>query len=107
MAYVRNSLSVVSAIFGTWLILGIADIAGTNSKATGMAVVPGAIVESSFSPWFWILAISLLAVFLYTSRSQSQPTRISLFWVPVTLILSTSLGFIALSTYLLLRFGRG
>lgn len=68
---VRGTLSALAAVFvgllGPGLFFAFRGI--NNSKATGLAAVAGGFLESLFSPWFWLLAISFL---LCSSRRVSS-----------------------------------
>ena len=70
----RGVLSAVAAVFGGLLGPGLffALRGINNSKATGLAAVGGGFLESLFSPLFWILAVSLFALFLAASRLRSK-----------------------------------
>jgi hypothetical protein len=56
----------VAALLGPGLVVAFTGI--NNSKATGLAAVAGGFLESLFSPLFWILALSLFALFFSASR---------------------------------------
>ena len=66
MDYIKGILGGLTAIilaeFVTVYRLSFRGISGT--KATGLAFVAGGLVESVFSPLFWILAVSFFALFL-------------------------------------------
>src|SRR5579871_2502887 len=87
MTILRGTLSALSAVFvgllGPGLFFALRGI--NNSKATGLAAVAGGLLESLFSPLFWILAVSFFALFFAASRLNSKPLRILLFWTPVLL----------------------
>ena len=93
---------IVVALFVTGLLPGI-----NNSKATGLAALVGGFLESLFSPLFWILAVSLFALFFAASRLSSKPLRILLFWTPVTAISILGLGIFSLFTFVMIHFRRG
>lgn len=87
MTTLRGILSAVAAIFialASGLAFALRGI--SNSKATGMAALAGGLLESLFSPWFWILALALFALFFAASRLTSKPLRILLFWTPATVV---------------------
>jgi hypothetical protein len=88
MTILRGTLSALSAVFvgllGPGLFFALRGI--NNSKATGLAAVAGGLLESLFSPLFWILAVSFFALFFAASRFSSGPLRTLLFWIPVTTI---------------------
>lgn len=109
MTYLRTTLTVVAALLIGVLVPALATILRgmSNSKATGMAALVGSLVESFFTPWFWILFISFFVLFRYCSRLNSTPLRIFFFWTPVTAISTLGLTIAALFTYLWVRFGRG
>ncbi|HXJ85324.1 MAG TPA: hypothetical protein VMS18_00775 [Candidatus Binatia bacterium] len=109
MTTLRCVLSVLAAIcvglLGPGLIFALQGI--NNSKATGIGVVAGGLMESLFSPLFWILAIASFALFFAASRLSSKPLRILLFWTPVTAISILGLGFFSLITFVWIHFRRG
>jgi len=109
MKTLQGVLSVVAAVLAAVLIpTFIFLFRGIDgSKATGIGVVAGSLVESFFSPLFWILAISLFALFFAASRMGSKPLRILLFWTPVTAILALSASIASLYAYLLIHFRQG
>jgi len=109
MTIVRGTLSALAAVLGgllgTGLFFALRGI--NNSKATGLAAVAGGFLESLFSPLFWILAVSLFALFFAASRLSSKPLRILLFWTPVTAISILGLGIFSLFAYAWIHFRRG
>ena len=80
--YQLTTDSFLTLPFSAWAFRGI-----NNSKATGMAAIARGLLESFFSPLFWILAISFFALFFAASRLSSKPMRILLSWTPVTILL--------------------
>jgi hypothetical protein len=99
VTYLRIALSGFAAIFvgmvGTGQFLeGISE-----QKATGLGAVSGGLLATIFSPVFWILAVSCLALFLAACRLTSRALRILLFWAPTLVICTLGFGFIALLTY--------
>ncbi|HET6179230.1 MAG TPA: hypothetical protein VFE61_20035 [Candidatus Sulfotelmatobacter sp.] len=72
-----------------------------------MAAIAGSLLESFFTPWFWVLGIAFFALFYACSRLNSKPLRIFLYWTPVTAISTLGIGFFALLTYLWVHFNRG
>jgi hypothetical protein len=109
MAILRGMLSALAGVFigllGPGLFLALRGI--NNSKATGLAAVVGGLLESVFSPLFWILAVLFFALFFAASRLSSKPLRVLLFWTPVTTISILGLGIFSLFTFLWLHFRRG
>jgi hypothetical protein len=109
MAILRGMLSALAAIFigllGPGLFFALRAI--NNSKATGLAAVVGGLLESVFSPLFWILAVLFFALFFAAGRLSSKPLRVLLFWTPVTTISILGLGIFSLFTFLWLHFRRG
>lgn len=100
--YFKGTLSAITAIFlaecvpGSWsMFRGV-----SQEKATGLDV---ALLESMRSPWFWILAISLFALFFAASRLGHKLPRILLFWIPTLFFSSLSLAMVALVTYIFVR----
>ena len=109
MAILRGMLSALAGVFigllGPGLLFALRGI--NNSKATGLAAVVGGLLESVFSPLFWILAVLFFALFFAASRLRSKPLRVLLFWTPVTAISILGLGIFSLFTFLWLHFRRG
>jgi hypothetical protein len=102
MTIVRIGLSMVAAIFSALLIVASRFLG--NSKATGIAGIPWLFFDSLMTPLFWILAVSLCALFLLASRVQSKPLRVLLFWTPVTAISTLEVGVFALIAYAWIHF---
>jgi hypothetical protein len=109
MTSLRGMLSALAAVFvgllGPGLLFALRDI--NNSKATGLAAVAGGVVESLFSPLFWIFAGSFFALFFAASRLRSKPLRILLFWTPVAAVSILGLGIFSLFTFAWLYFSHG
>jgi hypothetical protein len=97
--------ATVAALLGPGLVVAFRGI--NNSKATGLAAVAAGFLESLFSPLFWILALSLFALFFSASRLSSKPLRILLFWTPATVISTLGLGIFSLFTYAWIHFRKG
>jgi len=101
MDYFKATLAGLTALIlacvpGLWsAFAGI-----SNTKATGLAADVVGIVESSFSPLFWLLAIVLFALFFFASRLGSKPLRVILFWIPTVTV--STLGLATGSLYLVL-----
>jgi hypothetical protein len=68
-------------------------------KATGIAVVAGALTEAVLSPQFWLSAILLLLFFWYTSQFSSKILRVVLFWMPTVSATVIGVGIVALIRY--------
>jgi hypothetical protein len=60
-------------LFGPALVFVVRNL--NPSKATGLAAVAGGLLESLFSPLFWILAVLFFALFFAASRLESKPLR--------------------------------
>jgi hypothetical protein len=109
MMILRGTLSALAAVIvgllGPELFFAFRGI--NNSKATGLAAVVGGLLESLFSPLFWILAVLFFALFFAASKVSSKPMRILLFWTPVTAISILGLGIFSLFTFLWLHFRSG
>ena len=106
MEYFNGILSGAAAIFlaefvpGPWSIFrGI-----SGQKATGLAAIAAGVLESLFSPLFWLLAILFFAVFFRASRLQSNLLRALLFWIPTLLVSTLGFAFAALCVYVFVRF---
>ena len=106
MEYVKGILSGVAAIFlaefvpGPWSIFrGMSE-----QKATGLAAIAGGVLESLFSPLFWLLAILFFALFFRASRLQSNLLRAFLFWIPTLTVSVFCIAVVALYAYMFIRF---
>ena len=106
MNYVKGILSGLVAIIlaelvpGSWSLLrGI-----SKEKATGVAAVTAGLLESIFSPLFWVLAISFFALLFTASRAGNRFLRIFLFWIPTLTVSSVSIAIVGLYTYLFIHF---
>jgi hypothetical protein len=106
MSYIKGILSVVAAIIIAELVPGPwSPLKGINgSKATGLAAFAGSLVESMFSPLFWMLAIVLFAIFFTASRLDNKALRVFFFWIPT--LTASCVGFTIASflAYLVVRF---
>jgi len=106
MDYVKGILSGLVAVILAEIVPGVwwAFQSANRTKATGLAVVAGGLLESVFSPLFWILAISFFALFFGASRLGNKVLRILLFWIPTLTVSFFGIAILALFTYLALRF---
>jgi hypothetical protein len=104
MDYAKGILSGLVAVILAELVPGVLWVFTSGTKATGLAAVAGAFVESLFSFRFWILAILFFAVFFAASKLGSKPLRVALFWIPALTVVSASVATVALFTYLFLHF---
>jgi hypothetical protein len=106
MTIVRGTLSALAAVFVGMLGPGLFYVLRV-SKATGLAAVAGGFLESIFSPFFWILALSFFALFFAASRLNSKPLRILLFWTPVIAISTLGLGIFSVFTFAWVHLRKG
>ena len=108
MTYVRGCLSVLASLFlaGFVLMIITAFRDMSQTKATGLAALAGGVVESVFSPLFWLLAILLFGVFFVTGRLSSNVFRVLLFWLPAIGISSLGLGLLGWFAVLMLQIKR-
>jgi hypothetical protein len=109
MTYLRGLLAGVPAIFTALIFPGLfhAFRGISEQKATGLGAAVGGILESLYSPLFWVLAFTLFAVFFAASRLQSTLWRTLLFWIPTVLISLAGVTPIAALAYLWLRYRQG
>lgn len=105
MNYVKGILSGLAAIIlaecvpGSWSVFrGM-----SQEKATGLAAVASGLVESVFSPLFWILAVLFFALFFAASRLKTKLLRVFLFWIPALTVSVFCIAIVALVTYLFIR----
>lgn len=94
MTYIRGCLSGIASLFlaGFALMFITAFRDMSQTKAIGLAALAGGVVESIFSPLFWLLATVFFAVFFATGRLTSSVFRVLLFWLPAIGISSLGLG---------------
>ena len=80
MNYLKGTISALAALFVTVFIPGPwSAFRGLSSeKATGLAAIAG----TFFSPWFWVVAIIVFALFFAASRLRSRFLRVLFFWLP-------------------------
>jgi len=106
MAYAKGMLSGLAAIFSVLILPGLIHALWNVSqeKATGIGVIRGGLGEALYSPLFWVEVLCLFAFFLATGRLSSKILRILLFWAPALIITTFGLAFVALLTFLFLRF---
>ena len=104
MVYLRIGLSGFTAIFigivGTGSFLKLIS----EQKATGLGAVSGGLLETIFSPVFWVLAVSSSALLFSASRLTSRWLRVLLFWIPTVIVCTLGFGFVALITYVWVHF---
>ena len=106
MNYFKGILSGLTAIIVSELVPGPwSPYRGiNNSKATGIEPLAGALLESLYSPLFWILAITLFAIFFAASRLNHKPLRVVFFWIPTLTTSGLALAIASLVAYLAIRF---
>jgi len=106
MDYVKGVLSGLAAIILAELVPGLWSVFRgiSEQKATGLAAVAGHLVESVFSPLFWILAVSFFLLFHAAGRSGNKPVRILVFWIPTVTVTAVSIAIAAFFTYLIVHF---
>ena len=105
MNYIKGILSGLAAIILAecvpspwWVFRGM-----SQEKATGLAVLIGGLVESLFSPLFWIVALLFFALFFAASRLKNNLLRAFLFWIPALTVSVFCIAIVALVTYLVIR----
>ena len=108
MGYVKAVLSAVDgiilALVGPGLLIGLRATA--QGKATGTAVLWGAIPEALLSFRFWILAFLFSACFWAASRLSVRVLRVVLFWTPTILVVVIGTGFFILFAYIRVHLGK-
>lgn len=102
MDYFKGILSGVAAIFLAECIPKFSQ-GISEQKATGLAATAGGVVESIFSPLFWILAILFFTLFFAASRLGNKFLRIFLFWIPTLSVSTLGAAILALFTYFIIR----
>jgi hypothetical protein len=71
----------------------------SSEKATGLVAFAGSLL----SPWLWIVAIIVFALFLTASRLRSNFLRVLLFWLPAGTASWLMVMSVAFITYVLLE----
>jgi hypothetical protein len=106
MNYLKGILSGLAAIIIAELVPGpwspfrfLGD-----QRATGLAAVMGELLESFFSPLFWVLVIALFAIFFAASRLNNTPLRVVFFWIPALTSSGLALAVASLLAYVIIRF---
>lgn len=96
MGYVKGILSGLAAIFVAEFVFFWPTL---NEKATGLAVLKSLLVESVFSPRFWIVGVLLFGLFFAASRG-STVLRVLFFWIPTLTISALGFSIIVMCAYL-------
>ena len=105
MNYIKGILSALAAL----TIAELVPLPGSlvtllsASKATGLAALKGGLLESVFSPLFWLVAITIFALFFIASRHDNRVLRITLFWIPTLAVCFINVTLVTLVTYLVTR----
>jgi len=76
----------------------------SQEKATGLAAFAAELVESVFSPLFWILVVLFFALFYAASRLRNNLLRVFLFWIPTLTVSVFCIAVVALYAYMFIRF---
>jgi hypothetical protein len=104
MAYLRVALSGVAAIFVAELapffafVLSVRGLSGGGEQGA-VGFDPYSLSPGIVSPWSWLIAISLFALFFAASRLSSKVLRVLLFWTPTIAVSTVGLGVFALLAY--------
>jgi hypothetical protein len=99
MDYVKGILGGLAAILIAEFVFFWPFISGT--KATGMSVITGLLVESVLSLRFSVVAALSFGCFFAASRG-SAILRVLFFWVPTLAVSALGLAIVAMYTYLAL-----
>ncbi len=94
MDHIKGILSGSAAIFVAEFVFFWPLLNG--SKATGLAALKGLLVESIFSPRFWVVGVLLFGLFFAASRGRTV-LRVLFFWIPTLTI--SALGFSIVAMY--------
>ena len=97
MDYIKGILSGLAAIFVAEFVFFWSTLNG--SKATGLAVLKGLLVESVLSPRFWIVGVLLFGLFFAASRG-STVSRVLFFWIPALTVSALGFSIVAMYAYL-------
>jgi len=108
MTYARSGLSAFAALILAALIVAVTTTFkdASQEKAVGLAVIPASMLESIFSPMFWVLAICFFTVFLATGRLTNGALRGLLFWFPTLFVSSLGIGLLSWFATLMVRLKR-
>ena len=97
MDYIKGIFSGLAAIFVAEFVFFWPTLNG--SKATGMAALKSLLVESLFSPRFWIVGVLLCGLFFAASRG-STVVKVLFFWIPTLTISALGFSIVAMYAYL-------
>jgi len=103
MDYIKGTLSGLAAIFVAEFVFFWPTLNG--SKATGLAVLKGLLVESVLSPRFWIVGVLLFGLFYAASRGGAI-LRVLFFWIPTLVISTLAFSIVAMYAYLFFTISR-
>jgi hypothetical protein len=108
MAYLRVVLSGVAAIFVALLVPLFLLMAPMGvARTVGFGAITATLLGSIVSPWCWLIAVVIFALFFMAGRLGSKVLRVLLFWAPTLAVSTLGFGIFALLTYtwMLLRKG--
>lgn len=97
MDYIKGILSGLAAIFVAEFVFFWPTL--STEKATGLAVLKGLLVESVFSPRFWIVGVLLFGLLFAASRGNTV-LRVLFFWIPTLAISVLGFSIVAMYAYL-------
>ena len=105
MAYVKGLLCVLAAVSIGMFVPGLIHVLRGISaeRATGVAAIAGSVIESLYSPAFWILAVVSFIILFAASRAGSRTLQVALFWIPSVVLSTFAVGMFALFTYIWLH----
>lgn len=103
MGYIKGTLSAVAAMLVAEFVFLWPTLSG--SRATGMAALHWLLLESVFSPRFWLVGVLLFGLFFAASRG-STALRVLFFWIPTLTISLLASSIVAMYTYLFFRLSR-
>jgi hypothetical protein len=112
MVYLRVALSGVAAIFVAEIapyfaiVLSVRGLNGTGEQGA-VGFDPYSLRAGIVSPWCWLIAVVLFALFFMASRLSSRVLRVLLFWTPTLAISTLGFGICALLTYGWMVFRKG
>ena len=97
MEYIKGILSGLAAIFVAEFVFFWPTL--STEKATGLGVLKFLLVDSVFSPKFWIVGVLLFGLFFAASHG-STVLRVLFFWIPTITVSALGFSIVAMYAYL-------
>ncbi len=108
MVYCKAVLSAVSALLlGILLPTLISFVRFADpEKAIGLGAVAGGLLETLFSPVFWLVTACFFSAFFFASQAKNSALRAIVFWIPASFLTVVAIASVRLYAYAAVHFGR-